>query len=175
MNISVIKIFLTFQLIVDRPQLLLLNPHHLMVVKNFLTIDFGLSKKRIFRLLHVLPDELLQPLNEETFKNALSEWTAFCQRHDLDVITMSSELPSAILLDSNIFEDRLSELSVYFANQQEIDILLKNAPFVLMDHWPTLKAKMDLLIREMQVFPKTLAKSHVLGYDYKHIKVLFYR
>ena len=120
----------------------------------------------------MLPNELVHHDQLAVLNESLTRWSAFCNYHHLDPVDTLEKIPSILLVDSELVEQRVSDLSEYFANRKEIDTLLKNVPVVLMYHDNEIKAKMELFIRQMRVFPRTLASSKALAYDIEHVKVI---
>ena len=104
------------------------------------------------------------------FRESLTEWEGFCKREQLPAFELLIANPGLITIDAQNFSERLNDLSDYFNTTKLKAEVVQNNPIVLLDNWNSLKKKLDLIVFEMKVSPKTLAKSQVLGYDFMYIK-----
>lgn len=156
----------------SRPQILDCEAEILLKITETLAVEFQVTKKKLFKIMSEISYDLLHRKNQEALWNNISNWQCFCSSRGLDFVEILLEIPIVLMTDSTIFEERCGDLAEYFANKNEISMLIKNAPSILIEPWPRLEAKIKFLVHEMQVFPRSLAKSKVLLYDLRHIQVL---
>lgn len=139
-------------------------------VKDILVVEFEASKKKTFAVIEILPEYFFQQNCQNELRLTLSQWQAFCHKRKLQSFEILLEIPLVLAMKIEDLEIRDNQLRDYFANVNQVSDLIKNNPQVLFDYWPSLKAKLEFIIYDMKVLPRTLAKSKVLSYDLTHIK-----
>lgn len=161
------------KLCVGRPTILSINYEHLLSTCHMLMVDMGFSKADTFKLFTILPEVLLAPKNFHILQNAMDAWLGFCQVRSLEPVNILKDIPNIVMYEPTLWNERFSSLSEYFATKSQISTLITNVPSVLLEGWPPLKKKLDLLIKEMQVHPISIAKSYVMSYNTLHIRVRY--
>ena len=155
-----------------RPELLDNDIDFMLEVKEFLIENCNLtSKKKLFKLISVLPDTFYQSSsNMESLQTSLSDVHAFCHQRNIDFVHLIAEIPICLNIDIVGLDERCDDLAEFFANKKEVSAAINSCPHILIDYWPHLKEKLNFIIHVMQVSPKTLIKSKALTFDLQHIK-----
>ena len=169
------SLFLLFlQVCERRPDLLNIDTNCLLEIEDYISLDLKATHKNLFKILEFIPPTLLVPDKQHLILERLTSWNGFCVKYNLDPIIILIKVPIVLMFEDHvIFEERFDELRDYFAVEKDVSTFITNMPNVLVDFWPSLKAKMDFVIHEMMVSPKTLSRTKVLEYDLNHIKVIF--
>ena len=154
-----------------RPELLSLDSNFIVDVKKSLVVDFNITgKRKVFKVIRNIPTELYKSKDINFVTASLWNVYAFCKQRDLDFVEIIEQIPLIVLIDPEKIDERCDDLAEYFGSRKEVNLAIQSVPSILIDYWPNLKYKFEFIIHEMQVFPRTLAKSKVLGFDLQHIK-----
>ena len=155
-----------------RPDLLNIDTNCLEEIKDYIALDLDANNKKLFKILELIPPTLLVPQKQHLILENLTLWNGFCVKYNLNPINLLIEIPVVLMAeDFMMFEERFNDLRDYFAVKKDVSTFVENMPSVLVDYWPTIKAKLDFVIHTMMVSPTTLSKTKVLQYDINHIKV----
>ena len=160
-----------FQVCDQRPDILEYPVESFIQVRDILGLEFGLSRKKLFKVAAVLPNVFYEKGQQDLLRESFSSWFAFCKLAKLSEVNVLVEIPTVLLSDHDKFDERIDDLLEYFTSRNEVYTLVSNVPYLLLEPWSKVKAKLKFLIREMKVYPKTLAKTKAMAYDLIHIKV----
>ena len=175
-----------------RPELLKYNhtAEDLIGLIDFAISGLQLSNSKAFALLNVIPQDLINRLqpdamspsnhNNDEYTNsldvttALLNWHGFCERYDLDAVDTLASVPEILYVPTEHWTERISELSEYFSNSRHIPSLIQNnAATVLLEGFPSLKRKIEYLVKVMHVDVKDIANCKALSTDFDEIKKRF--
>ena len=146
---------------------------YIFALKDLLVLNYGYNKNSLKKMIKFIPDELLHPDHLNLLKQSLAGFVAFCNKHVIDEIEVLEVIPSVLMFDSDLLEQRFSDLSEYFGQSKDVDKLIKNVPEILLLHDNDVKSRLDFFIREMRVHPNTLANSMAVAYDLQEVKIRY--
>ena len=126
----------------------------LIEVKNTLVTYFDLTTEdEQFEVITHIPNAIYESQDINSILEA-TKLKAFCDQRGIDFSEWIAEFPLLLMMDlQNILERCDSELPDYFGSKKEVSLAIKTMPSILTAHWPDLRAKLEFIVHEMQVFP----------------------
>ena len=137
-----------------RPDLLNYDIGFLIQVKNTLVEYFEMTTEdEQFEVITHIPNAIYESQDINSILEA-TKLKAFCDQRGIDFSEWIAEFPLLLMMDlQNILERCDSELPDYFGSKKEVSLAIKTMPSILTAHWPDLRAKLEFIVHEMQVFP----------------------
>ena len=106
-----------------------------------------------FEVITHIPNAIYESQDINSILEA-TKLKAFCDQRGIDFSEWIAEFPLLLMMDlQNILERCDSELPDYFGSKKEVSLAIKTMPSILTAHWPDLRAKLEFIVHEMQVFP----------------------